>query len=286
MNKSFTLIEILVVIVVIGVLSAFILVGISSINSSANIAKGQAFTNSMRNSLLLSLISEWKFEGNANDSWGANNGTISGAVLTSSGCVKGSCYNFDSTDYIEILDSPALRLSNGGTISMWAYPRVVGPGRGIDKTTDVNGSNGYLLLPCFTNNAAIFISGPYLYSLGNAVSLNRWSLITVTFNSSGRKMYVNGVDSTSSGGGETALPPANPSPVPNIRIGNRAGATDRIFDGMIDEVSIYDTVFSTSQVQEKYYSGINKLLVNNSFGQKEYSERLSQLKNNLANDNI
>jgi prepilin-type N-terminal cleavage/methylation domain-containing protein len=43
MNKSFTLIEILVVIVVIGVLSAFILVGMSSITSSANIAKSQAF---------------------------------------------------------------------------------------------------------------------------------------------------------------------------------------------------------------------------------------------------
>jgi prepilin-type N-terminal cleavage/methylation domain-containing protein len=288
MKKSFTLIEILVVIVVIGVLSAFILVGMSSITNSANIAKGQAFFNSLRNSLLLNLISEWKFDGNANDSWGANSGTVSGAVLASSGCVKGSCYNFDSTDYIEVFDTSALRLSNGGTISMWTYPRVVGAGRGIDKTTDTAGTNGYIVLPCYTNNRAILIinAGPFLNSSNDAVALNQWSLITATFNSSGRKIYVNGVDKTLTGGGETALPPASPSPVPNIRIGNRAGATDRIFDGMIDEVSIYDAIFSSSQIEEKYYSGLNRLLVGDLFEKKEYLERLSQLKNNLANDNI
>jgi len=57
MNKSFTLIEILVVIVVIGILSAFVLVGMSSITSSANIAKVQAFINSMDNAIIRKSIS-------------------------------------------------------------------------------------------------------------------------------------------------------------------------------------------------------------------------------------
>jgi len=73
MSNSFTLIEILVVIVIIGILSAFILVGMSSITNSANIAKGKAFADSTRNSLLGNLKAEIKLdEGtgqNIGDSW-------------------------------------------------------------------------------------------------------------------------------------------------------------------------------------------------------------------------
>jgi len=48
-EKSFTLIEILVVIVVTGILSSFVLVGMSSITNDARIAKVKAFANSVRN---------------------------------------------------------------------------------------------------------------------------------------------------------------------------------------------------------------------------------------------
>ncbi|MFA6374475.1 MAG: prepilin-type N-terminal cleavage/methylation domain-containing protein, partial [Candidatus Paceibacterota bacterium] len=40
MNKSFTLIEILVVIVIIGILSAFIIVSMAGVSDKATIAKG------------------------------------------------------------------------------------------------------------------------------------------------------------------------------------------------------------------------------------------------------
>ncbi len=80
MSKSFTLIEILVVIVVIGVLSAFILVGMSSISSKANIAKSQVFINSIDNSLLTSRVAYWKLDEGAgtttSDSWGVSLGTL------------------------------------------------------------------------------------------------------------------------------------------------------------------------------------------------------------------
>jgi prepilin-type N-terminal cleavage/methylation domain-containing protein len=133
MNKSFTLIEILVVIVVIGALSAFILVGMSSITNSANIAKSQAFSNSLRNSLLLNLVSEWKLDGNGNDSWGVNNGTLVGAthlpvLKTNSDCFSGSCYDFDGTeDYINVGSRANLTtdISNGLTITAWIYPELI-----------------------------------------------------------------------------------------------------------------------------------------------------------------
>ncbi|MBP6914381.1 prepilin-type N-terminal cleavage/methylation domain-containing protein, partial [Candidatus Parcubacteria bacterium] len=110
MSKSFTLIEILIVIVVIGILSSFILVGMNSIASSANIAKSESFSSSLRNSLLISLVSEWKLDESSGqsiyDSWSSNNGILgstsgvdaSDPIWITNGCAKGSCLSFDGTD--------------------------------------------------------------------------------------------------------------------------------------------------------------------------------------------
>ena len=280
MKKSFTLIEILVVIVVIGVLSAFILVGMSSISSKANITKGQVFSNSMRNSLLLNLISEWKMDGNGNDSWGTNPGATSTTTTITSGCVKDSCLSFNGTDsYMQMADSQALRMTTGGTISTWIYPKTSGEGtlgRIIDKSTTTAGGNGYRLLT-YTNNRIYFQinEGTSLNTFINSMMYNQWQLVTVIFNGSGRKIYVNGIDKTNTGGGETALPP---DVIGVVTIGNRANNTDYSYDGYIDEVSVYNTVFSTSQIQEKYYSGLNRLLSNNSINKEEFIERISLLR--------
>lgn len=284
MKKSFTLIEILVVIVVIGILSAFILVGMSSISSSANIAKGQAFANSMRNSLLLNLISEWKMDGNGNDSWGTNPGTTSTTTTITSGCVKNSCLSFNGTDsYMQMVDSQALRMTTGGTISAWIYPKSAGENgaqRIIDKSTDAAATNGYLLYIDSAKLLGLYVNGGYAtMAIANTISYNQWQLGVVTFNSSGRKIYVNGVDKTNTGGSLTMLPP---DVAGSVRIGQRAGADDRTFDGYIDEVSIYDVVFSTSQIQEKYYSGLNRLLSNNSINKEEFVERISLLRSSIG----
>ena len=86
MSKSFTLIEILVVIVIIGILSAFIIVSMVGVSDKARIAKSQAFANSLRNSLLINLVSEWKLNDGsgttASDSWSANTGTLTNFVDT------------------------------------------------------------------------------------------------------------------------------------------------------------------------------------------------------------
>jgi prepilin-type N-terminal cleavage/methylation domain-containing protein len=80
LKQAFTLIELLVVIAIIGILSGLIVVSMSGVTQKATIAKAQVFSNSLRNSLMLNLISEWKLDGNANDSWsGGNNGTWYGS---------------------------------------------------------------------------------------------------------------------------------------------------------------------------------------------------------------
>ncbi len=185
-----------------------------------------------------------------------NNSTLD--LLTTPQWVSNSkvgtgAYNFDGIDdYIELLDKPSLRLSTGGTISVWIYPKSYGEnnfGRIIDKSTDTNGTNGYIL---YANNGRITFTVNNVSSVissNNSITLNNWQLVTVTFSANGKKIYINGVDATSSGGSTTSLPP---NVAGSIRIGQRAGHTDRTFYGMIDDFKIYNRVLSAEEIKLQY----------------------------------
>ncbi len=280
MNKkqsAFTLIELLVVIAIIGILSGLIVAGMSGAVQSAIIAKAKVFSTSLRDSLLMNLIAEYKLDGDATDTWGGHTtGTISGATPYSS-CMQNSCYSFNgTTNYIELPDSSDLRLTTGGTISAWIYPKsVTNNAKIIHKGTDTYGTSGYNFRLDDISRVIFNINGgTYLYATNNSITQNQWQLITVTFNSSGRKIYINGIDKTLSGGTETELPP-NVAGV--VAIGNRAGGTDYPFNGYIDEVRIYNAVIPTSQIREQYYAGLNRLLAKGEITKEEYDGRMGEL---------
>ena len=69
----------------------------------------------------LGLVSWWRGEGDANDSAGTNNGVLQGGVAFVPGEV-GQAFSFDgsSNSYVEVPDSPTLRLTNELTIECWA----------------------------------------------------------------------------------------------------------------------------------------------------------------------
>ena len=65
------------------------------------------------------LISWWAAEGNANDSFGTNNGTAVGGVSFTTGEV-GQAFSFNGTTaYVDVPDSPSLQLTNQITIEAW-----------------------------------------------------------------------------------------------------------------------------------------------------------------------
>ena len=284
LKQAFTLIELLVVIAIIGILSALIVILMSGVTQKATIAKAQVFSNSLRNSLMMNLIAEYKLDENGNDSWGNHAVATISSSTTYASCPQGSCYSFNGTDsYIQLADAVELRMTTGGTISAWIYPKSLGEssaGRIIDKSTGAYGNSGYALSLSASTNKFYFtvdqitVSGNYTYASDNSVILNQWQLITVSFSGSGRKLYVNGVDVTASGGSVTILPPNTSG---TISIGNRAGNIDRTFDGYIDEVRIYNAVIPTSQIKEQYYSGLNSLLSSNSITFEEYISRIDSL---------
>jgi len=113
--------------------------------------------------------------------------------------------------------------------------------------------------------------------------LEEWFHMTGTFSSSQgfAKVYKNGVmtDKHDEGiQGSTLYIPADS----RVRVGYVW--EDGYFLGSIDQIRIYNTVLTISQIQSNYYSDLSRLLVNNNLNQADYNQRIGELRNNLVDN--
>lgn len=285
LKQAFTLIELLVVIAIIGILSGLIVVSMSGVTDKATIAKAQVFSNSLRNSLMLNLVAEYKFNVDGSDAWGGNNATLNGATIVSSGCLNQSCLNVvgGGVSYASVADNAALDTiwssSHNFTLEAWInsvfyntdYQGIINkrnsnyfsasPG-GLFISND--GNTLYFLIGT-GNDAETYTS--ITYSLASLH--NKWVHVVGTANGSQMKLYINGVMV----GTPTSFsqnPPANNDP---LVIGSFA-ASVRSFNGKIDDVRLYNAAIPVSKVQEHYYLGLNSLLTSGQIDKEEYASRL------------
>jgi prepilin-type N-terminal cleavage/methylation domain-containing protein len=286
LKTAFTLIELLVVIAIIGILSGLIVVTMSGVTSRANVAKSQVFSNSLRNALMLNLVSEWKLDGNAVDTWGGKNGTLHGTTSVTTDCPQGTCLSFNGTsDYINIADDAVFNFGSKMTAMVW----VKG---GAQNTTTVfcqydnalekrswgidtsNGGDNKLRVMLSDDGTS---SGSHMkqqYS-NSVVFDNKWHLVGFTWNSGTLSTYVDGQASTETPIGTIGNSLYN-SDV-NLTIGSRInnGSPNYFFTGSIDEARLYNEVIPISQIKEQYYSGLNGLFTSGSISEEEYSQRIA-----------
>ena len=296
LNQAFTLIELLVVIAIIGILSGLIVVSMSGVTEKANVAKAQVFSNSLKNSLLLNLVSEWRLDENTGtttaDSWsGGNAGTLTGTTLpvwkTGNDCVNGSCLQFDGVDdFVYFGTNSNLSMGLGdATVSFWvkfdnAIPLA---NEGLASCGGGGTAAGYRLqrlvttsqLWCgFTDGTISYISA-FLSPPGSLTS-NTWYNIVVVFDrDSVVQAYINGEKQTGYSLTISALQ-GNIVNGFNYNIGRYAGG-NYYLAGKMDEVRVYNAAMPTSQIKEQYYAGLNSLLINGSISKEEYSNKVESL---------
>jgi len=291
-KTAFTLIELLVVIAIIGILSGLIVVGMNGMTNSANVAKAQVFSNSLRNALMLNLVSEWKFDGNANDSWsGGNNGTWNGAgggTNTSANyrptteCVSGQCLNFDGTDdYVDCGAGSNINITGNLTISAWVNPVLIsGSYRNIVGNSYETGTLGGYTFYIHSNNllrGAIHLGSDQSQVLtatssGATFSLSAWQHVAMVFNGTNLMLYKNGslVGISSTIPQDTIATSAY-----TVKIGRMGYVSNYFFNGTIDEVRIFNAAMPTSQIKEQYYSGLNNLFGKGKITREEYIKLLA-----------
>jgi len=281
-KQSFTLIEILVVIVIIGILSSFIFFTINDSVEKAQIAKSKMFAESIRNNLLLNLVSEWNFDNESGttvlDSWGKNNGTNDGAtfILDESQCVSGDCVSFDGlNDNILINNSSTLNFKTED-VSISLFVKI-NPNCSETVFISKGEASGRFWID-YSNNIirinSYFGTGKDYWKDGTInINDNKWHHIAVIFNRDGyEKLYINGVFDTERDMSDAVL--NNWDAISPFKI---SSGIYSFFNGSIDEVQIYNATISESQIKQTYLSGLNNLYSKGLISDIEYNEKINNL---------
>src|SRR3989344_1398323 len=199
----------------------------------------------------------WKTGAVTDSSGRGNTGTITN-MATSTGVAIGKigqALSFDGTDDILVIgDKDAFDAPASYTIIAWIYPRTFGGGslaRIFDKRN--NGSTGFDFFVCNSGcTAALAIVhdiSNVIASDSNVVNLNKWQHVAVSWNGANATFYANGVAQGSPV--LSAVPTAN---AVSISIGNET-TNDRDFNGLIDEVRVYNRALSAGGISTFYKNG-------------------------------
>jgi hypothetical protein len=194
------------------------------------------------------LVLRYAFDGSANDSVGANNGTIMNGASFTTGKIS-QALSFDGVDDYVNLGTPISQSDPNLTVSAWVKtnnPSVGGPVLTTNNfLIDINlvGDNRVKLTKWGV--ADIFI-GPYPADTA-------WHHLVVVYSSTGVVMYVDGVIRS-----ETS---ANGSSFTTESRGNQIGHSTeevgglRYFSGQIDDLRIYNRALTAADVAGLYNGG-------------------------------
>ncbi|AQT69446.1 Chitinase A precursor [Anaerohalosphaera lusitana] len=200
------------------------------------------------------LAAVWKFdEGSgeiANDSSAMNNDAIlgNGAVWTTG--VNGSAVSFDGVDdYVAANDSASLNLTGSLSVAAWIKPNSFGSrgyGRILDKGANSAGYS-FFVNHKFGGLSFATYGGPVADSNDNVITTGKWQHVAMVYDQAAETVtfYVDGVRA----GMVSHKSVPNDSSRSPLTIGIRGQDMERAFDGIIDEVHLYDYAVSESEVQ-------------------------------------
>jgi RHS repeat-associated protein len=179
----------------------------------------------------------------ADSSGNSNGGTVSGASWTTSGRF-GKALDFDGTnDKVSVADSNSLDLTNGMTVSAWVKPDTLGGYRTV--VMKERGSNlSYALYggTDTSNRPAVELPGNQRLA-PSAVATGSWTHLAGTYDGANMRIFVNGVEVSSEPETMTITTSSNP-----LSIGGNT-PWGEYFDGLIDEVRVYNRALSQSEIQ-------------------------------------
>jgi hypothetical protein len=191
----------------------------------------------------------------------AMNGTIRQATRVTG--KFGGALSFDGVDdWVTVTDVTAspLDLTTGLTLEAWVNPAVMSGWETVLMKERGTAGAGLLAYALYAHDGAPLAAGaakPAGYVRVNPVAsttdravrgaaalpLNTWTHIATTYDGANQRFYVNGVlVGTTPGSG--AINVANGA----IRIGGNNSSTGEFFQGLIDEVRVYNRALSASEI--------------------------------------
>lgn len=208
------------------------------------------------------LVAWWAGEGTASDQVGTNSGTLRGAAAFGPGKV-GQGFDFNgSSGSILVPDVSSLHSSNAVTIDAWIYPKGYGgggfPGEIVSKwygddnqksySTSLDASGHAYFLVCSDGLASAPGVDSTSVSTVNIAPLNQWSHFAATYDGATLRVYLNGVLENQLAWAQGVFPGTAP-----LVIG--ANYFNSVFNGLLDEISLYNRALSGAEIQQIYDAG-------------------------------
>ncbi len=214
----------------------------------------QAFGNAE----LAGLIGWWKFDetegGTAKDSSGGNhNGTLNGDAKWTQGKIGGAIDLDGSGDFVQIADKAAFDFGGQVTIACWVNIRSV-PNEYTAIVT--KGDSSWRLSTAQRQrkfHASVNDWNQFMMDGSTTVNANQWHHVATVYNGKEMRIYVDGkLDATKAWKGGIAKNNFD------VLIGENAEQKGRSFDGLIDDVRIYNYALKEVDIMALYNEGAKR----------------------------
>ncbi len=203
------------------------------------------------------LVSWWPGDGTTDDIVGGHQGTLVNGATFAPGLV-GQAFSFDGVNaYVSVADAPDLNPTSAMTVEAWINPS--GHVGSFDPVVKKAGEgfaqqDGYTLE--FSGNGILFFV--YLSGVGwisNSqpafVPLGSWTHVAGVYDGAAIRLYVNGalVGAPRAAAG-SIVPSSN-----ELNIGRDPSNPGRLYQGLIDEIAIYNRALDAAEVQAIFNAG-------------------------------
>ena len=225
--------------------------------SGSNQANSNAISIASGNTLVVGglpgLVSVWHGEGNANDGFDGNNGTLTNGATFDTGKYGQGFSLSGASQHVALPTSSQIPIGDSAyTLSAWINPDVAGASGiiGFGNYGANNQVNALRLSGNFGSNI-----GFYNYWWGNDLQAGTttpvgsgWHHVAATYDGTTRQIIFDGVVIGSDTPTGHNVPSAS-----NFRIGSTNGG--EFFDGGLDEVAVYNRALSLTEIQAIVNSG-------------------------------
>lgn len=202
------------------------------------------------------LIAQWEFEGNANDSIDSYHGAFTDGATTTTDPTRGKVLTLDGdNDWVSVNNHDNFNNTTAFTVACWVKPDFSQSETYARIYVKGSDTNWGLMRWAGGNNISFYIMHPidgWVGVIGNddVVTDGQWHHIAGVYDGTNVILYVDGVVDANA----TTTTVARSTTSAKIGIGASADAPYRPTGGLIDDVRFYNDAQSLTQIQS--WSGV------------------------------